>query len=249
MLLDSLITWLRGLLHIGAPALDTSSPGGGSSAGVVATAGEVAVRGETVYSVNGRDILRDGDRVSWSSGMAIDADGSPRAYHPDGSSGLDSLAAAGGPGRWWGVVTDASGQPVVQGPGQPAPGYYVSTTAFTVAGRDKADPTRYLDSERVAYIAIPPELTERLGVRVGDLAQVSYQGRQAWAVVGDVGPRGKIGEGSIALAVALGIPSSPRSGGVSSGVSYAVWAGSGKGLDRAQVADGAALAPLAQGLV
>lgn len=248
MLLDSIIAWVRGLLHIGAPALDTSSPGGGSSAAVVAAPGEVVVRGEVAYSINGRDVLRDGDRVSWSSGMAIDADGSPRAYHPDDKSGLDSLAAAGGPGRWWGVVTDANGQPVVQGPGQPAPGYFVSTTSFTVAGRDKTDPGRYLDSERVAYIAIPPELTERLGVRVGDLAQVSYQGRQAWAVVGDVGPRGKIGEGSIALAVALGIPSSARSGGVGSGVNYAVWVGSGKGLDRAQVADGAALGPLAQGL-
>jgi hypothetical protein len=56
----------------------------------------------------------------------------------------------------------------------------------------------------VPYIAVPPEVLG-LGVVVGDIALVSANGRQAAAVVADVGPRRKIGEGSIALARALGL--------------------------------------------
>jgi RecA/RadA recombinase len=52
------------------------------------------------------------------------------------------------------------------------------------------------------------------------------------AIYADVGPSNKIGEGSIALAEALGIPSSPRTGGVSSGIMYVVFPGSGNGKPR-----------------
>jgi hypothetical protein len=41
---------------------------------------------------------------------------------------------------------------------------------------------------------------------------------------------GKYGEGSIALARALGIPSSPRNGGCADGVTFVVFPGSSKGL-------------------
>src|SRR5690242_9239867 len=54
----------------------------------------------------------------YKSGMAIDADGAFRAYHPDDRLGLDSLAHAGRFGNWWALVTDngkSSGHPVVQG--------------------------------------------------------------------------------------------------------------------------------------
>src|SRR5947207_206279 len=44
-----------------------------------------------------------------------------------------------------------------------------------------------------------------------------------YAVYGDVGPANKIGEGSIALAAALGVPSSPKSGGVGHGIVYIVF--------------------------
>jgi hypothetical protein len=69
----------------------------------------------------------------YKSGLAIDADGAARANHPNDQLGLDSLAHAGHRGNWWALVTDnekTSGTPVVQGPADPAPGYYVSTTAL-----------------------------------------------------------------------------------------------------------------------
>ena len=39
----------------------------------------------------------------YESGMTIDADGAPNAYHPD-NTGLDDLANAGAPGRWEGLA-------------------------------------------------------------------------------------------------------------------------------------------------
>jgi hypothetical protein len=52
------------------------------------------------------------------------------------------------------------------------------------------------------------------------------------AIFADIGPKGRIGEGSIALADNLGIPSSPRHGGISSGAIYVVFPGSGNGRPR-----------------
>src|SRR3954453_23136110 len=65
------------------------------------------------------------------AGMAIDADGSPRAYHPRGSPpGLDFLANAGSSGNFFGIVTDRHGQPIVQSARDPAPGFFVSPTSL-----------------------------------------------------------------------------------------------------------------------
>src|SRR5580704_6176725 len=66
----------------------------------------------------------------YESGMTIDADGAPNAYHPD-NVGLDDLANAGTPGRWEGLAKDADGEPFIQGPADPFPGYYVSATALS----------------------------------------------------------------------------------------------------------------------
>lgn len=52
----------------------------------------------------------------FEAGMAIDADGAYRAYHPTPGKGLDFLANAGSPGNWWALVTDngkRSGNPVL----------------------------------------------------------------------------------------------------------------------------------------
>src|SRR5580704_6936292 len=68
--------------------------------------------------------------VLFNAGMDIDADGSPRAYNPVSSKGLDALANAGHPGNWWAIATTngkASGEPVIQVDPEPAPGFYVST--------------------------------------------------------------------------------------------------------------------------
>lgn len=76
---------------------------------------------------------------------------------------------------------------------------------------------RSLDPTRVPYVVIPIGYT---AAKNGELVVVQYGGRSVVAVVGDRGPRHKFGEGSMALAVALGINPSGTSGGVGSGVKY-----------------------------
>jgi hypothetical protein len=49
-----------------------------------------------------------------------------------------------------------------------------------------------------------------------------------------VGPASKIGEASIALAAALGIPSNPKNGGTAHGIVYIVFPGSQQGWPLSQ---------------
>lgn len=87
-----------------------------------------------------------------------------------------------------------------------------------------------LDPTKTPYFVLPGGFTAKhAGVKLGDIAAVIHAGKVVYAIYGDVGPTGKIGEGSIRLAELLGIPASPTSGGVSSGVFYIVFPGSGTG--------------------
>ncbi|MCC6979187.1 MAG: glycoside hydrolase family 75 protein [Candidatus Melainabacteria bacterium] len=87
----------------------------------------------------------------------------------------------------------------------------------------------YVNAETVPYFVLPGGQYKHLGIKLGDIAAVRYNGKVAFAVFADVGPRHKLGEGSIALAQELGIPASPRTGGVRGGVEYMVFPGSGNG--------------------
>ncbi len=88
---------------------------------------------------------------------------------------------------------------------------------------------RSVNAETVPYFVLPGGKYKDLGIKLGDIAAVRYNGKVAFAVFADVGPRHKLGEGSIALAQELGIPASPRTGGVRGGVEYLVFPGSGNG--------------------
>lgn len=185
---------------------------------------------DSVQLVDGAFVFR--------AGMQIDADGSPRAYHRDSTPGLDRLANAGKPGRWWGIACDPSGVPYVQKDTDPAPGFYVSTTSLFDRRYPESDPRRFVDAEHVPYVKIPRDLLKR-GAKVGDLCAVAYGGRLCLAIAADTGAHP--GEGSIALANALGIPSDPRHGGLSApAVSYCVLVGTSKPWPRAVEADAAA---------
>jgi hypothetical protein len=179
---------------------------------------------------------REGEQaLFFVAGMTIDADGSPRAYHPNGSPpGLDFLANAGSPGNFFGIVTDSHGRPVVQTARDPAPGFFVSPTSLQDPARRVENPRRYVDAGTIPYIALPGLVRDKGNVRLGDFATVRNRRneRVAHAIYADGGPSGKIGEGSMALAQALGIPSSPKHGGASSDVVYVVFAGSGNGRPR-----------------
>ncbi|GAA2237541.1 glycoside hydrolase family 75 protein [Streptomyces nogalater] len=102
----------------------------------------------------------------------------------------------------------------------------VFAAATAVLGSDG----RRLNAETLPYIVVPVPSRRwdhrASGVRGGSVAAVVYRDRVRYAVVGDTGPRDLIGEASYATARALGIRPDPRSGGVSSGVTYIVFRGS-----------------------
>ncbi|MEU0138227.1 glycoside hydrolase family 75 protein [Streptomyces sp. NPDC006296] len=83
---------------------------------------------------------------------------------------------------------------------------------------------RYLDSSRVPYVVVPGPSRlwnyAKAGIKGGGVAAVIHGGKVRYAVVGDTGPTGIIGEGSYALAKSLGIDPDPRTGGTPSGVTY-----------------------------
>ncbi|MBT2414813.1 glycoside hydrolase family 75 protein [Streptomyces sp. ISL-12] len=101
---------------------------------------------------------------------------------------------------------------------------FTASTAFTQSDG------RPLDAERLPYIVVPGADAawnhRDHGITGGSVAAVVYRDRVRYAVVGDVGPRGVVGEGSYALAEELGIRPDPRAGGVPSGVTYIVFKGS-----------------------
>jgi len=164
-------------------------------------------------------VWRADNAVFFRAGMQIDADGAPNAYHPGTASrpksgrppGLDDLRNAGASGNWYGVVTDdgkRTGRPVVQGATDPYPGFYVSPTALQDATLRATNPRRYVDSTAVPYVVLPGRVArdptsarfaDATGLALGDLGMVFQRGESSHCVYADVGPRGRIGEGSIAL--------------------------------------------------
>jgi len=169
----------------------------------------------------------------YESGMTIDADGAPNAYHPD-NTGLDDLANAGNPGVWEGLAKNANGEPIVQGPNDPFPGYYVSSTALADRSKAANDPARYVDASKIPFVVLPGGMARQLGARPGDFAAVfnPRNGKSSFAIFGDVGPFDRIGEGSMALADSLGIRSDARNGGARRGILYLIFPGSGNGSPR-----------------
>jgi hypothetical protein len=169
--------------------------------------------------------LRDTRAFFFVSGMTIDADGAPNAYNPD-DTGLDALANAGSPSHWDGIVSDREENPFIQQQTDPFPGYYVSCTSLADRTKNPADPTRYVDAAKVPYVVLPKEVADRGAARLGDFAMVMNlrNGRFSFAIYADMGT---LGEGSVALANALGIRSDARQGGTSGRILYVLFPGSG----------------------
>jgi len=169
--------------------------------------------------------IDDGAAILFRTGMTIDADGAPNAYNSQ-NTGLDDLANAGEPGHWDGIVASRDGEPFVQGPDDPFPGFYVSQTALVDWDKHITDPARYVDASKIPYIVLPGELSHQFGARLGDFAVVVNlrRGTAANAIFADIGT---LGEGSIALANKIGIWSDAREGGTRGGILYLVYPGSG----------------------
>jgi hypothetical protein len=183
-------------------------------------------------------LRHDSTFLAWENGLRIDVDGAPNAYGPN-NTGLDYTANAGKAGNWYGVVTDKDGDPYIQGPEDPYPGDYISATSLQDRTKAVDDPTRYVDARTVPYLAIPKNALTDYGAHVGDIgfAYCRRTGRFCAAIVADVGPKNKWGEGSPALARALGVPDNARHGGDEAGIVVCVFLGTARGWPRTDVAE------------
>jgi Fungal chitosanase of glycosyl hydrolase group 75 len=185
-----------------------------------------------------------GNALLYIAGLRIDADGAPNAYSPDDKGGLDRLANAGEPGRWWGLATDQFGRPFIQTGVDEFPGFYVSKTALTDPDvGDAADPHRYVDARAVPFVVLPggsraATALRDAGMKLGDLAIVYNlrTKRMTPAIWADNGPPTRLGEGSIRLAAKLGYTDmSPRTGGTSVRENvFLLFPGSSIGFPRSQ---------------
>ncbi|MGO9235425.1 MAG: glycoside hydrolase family 75 protein [Methylocella sp.] len=201
-------------------------------------AGGHVTRHVTAYRLTGSDA------AFYESGLAIDADGAPNAYHPSGSPpALDSLSAAGYPKSCNVLVClgrNATGSHrYAKASGGPFDGFYVSMTSLMNEQTDreghplhgKADFARYVDSTVVPYIAVASRAMRPFRLQRGTHStnapgEVAYvvnlrNGQTSPAIFADVGTNDTLGEGSVALAKSLGLSErqqSPTHGGLQSGI-------------------------------
>ncbi len=166
--------------------------------------------------------------------IALDADGSLFAYHPD-NIGRDDLRFASWPSGdedWRSILVPDPvdpQRPYVQREG-PAKGYFLSMTTLRCSVRVSTDPHAYVDSEVIPYLVFPADFLKIEGVGgFGDLAVARNltNGSSSWAIVADQGPaHHPLGEISIRLAENLGgVSVNPRNGdGIAPGlVEYIVF--------------------------
>jgi len=183
-------------------------------------------------------IREDAGRVWFTADADIDADGANgqsgkiAAYRVDGK-GSEALANGGMKlvngkvvcAQPWArdiVILGRDNQPRVF-PG----GIIASMTWYRHRALPADHPDAYVDSEVIPYIVVPPLIIQRTAGTVrGCRARITRGGMSVACVVADKGPRNKIGELSIAAARAIGLPSSPRSGGTERAeILYELWPG------------------------
>ncbi|MFF0225397.1 glycoside hydrolase family 75 protein [Streptomyces sp. NPDC004629] len=84
-----------------------------------------------------------------------------------------------------------------------------------------------LKADTLPYVVVPSPSGiwnyANAGIRGGGVVAVVYADKVEYAVVGDTGPTGIIGEASYATARALGIDPDPETGGADSGVTYVLF--------------------------
>jgi hypothetical protein len=165
--------------------------------------------------------LKDGSAV-FLGRLFIDADGAPKAYNVNDAVALDTLDNAGVPGNWWALATNAkdcgpTGKPILQGKGDPAPGYYVVLTSMVnPAINNCRRQASYVNAEKIPYVALSGKIRGFDYARnQGALALVVNlkTKKRAFAVFADQAPDYGIGEGSIYLGKQLGYNASPKTGG------------------------------------
>src|SRR5882724_4806618 len=142
--------------------------------------------------------------------MAIDVDGAPNAYGRRDSEALDNELnahrGAKSSGAIVGYLTESDGKtPIVQGPNDPCPGFYISTSGYEDKNNPrKEDPRRYVNAAEINYTLLATT-AKKAGVKLGDFCAVHSlrTGFTVYAIVGDTG-NSKGREGSLALLQRLG---------------------------------------------
>lgn len=141
--------------------------------------------------------------------MSVDVDGAPTSYGPDDKKALDNElnahVGAKKSGAIVGYLLDNKGKPIIQGSGDPAPGFFISTTAYHDVKNSKAtDPRRYVNAAEINYTVLATSAKKK-GVETGDFCVVHAikKNKTVFAIVGDTG-HASGAEGSLALLQRLG---------------------------------------------
>jgi hypothetical protein len=172
--------------------------------------------------------------IAFASQMQVNTDGAPDSYHPDdvGITHICNGVSVGASCTWkadcmtafrqaklegfrgptricfFAMVTGPDGVPLVQRDDQPKPGFFISTTALRQPGVSAEEPDAYLDSNEIPFVVIPSNWQRNAhhGLGLGDFVAVlrKSNGSLSFAIVGDLGPKQKLGEGSVALHQGLG---------------------------------------------
>jgi hypothetical protein len=190
------------------PGTVTVAPTAGTAA-AVATGGDESAGGPTAAQL----LARTAACVPVSAG----------SFDSEGDSGTAPVCGAAGAVYWTsGMAIDCDGQRSTRC-NEDTDCCFASQTAF------QQSDGRQLGSATLPYVVVPGASDTwnytGSGVQAGSVAAVIYNGRVVYAVVGDVGPTGMIGEGSYALAEQLGINPDARVGGAGSGVTFIVFTG------------------------
>jgi hypothetical protein len=119
--------------------------------------------------------------VAFASQMQVNTDGAPDSYHPDdiGITHICNGVSVGASCTWkaqclpefrqakaegfrgptkicfFAMATDTHGRPIIQGPTDPTPGYFVSITALHQAGADPRLLGAQLDANTASFDVIP----------------------------------------------------------------------------------------------
>ena len=105
-----------------------------------------------------------------------------------------------------GMQTDADGSPRAKEIDR----FGQLETAFTYP--NQSGQKKFVDAEKVNYIVLPgnnrsesDRFFRKMGIKLGDVATVLFDGKVEFAMFADVGPRNKMGEGSVHLVQTLGV--------------------------------------------
>jgi len=125
---------------------------------------------------------------------------------------------------WWTAGMSIACDGGSGAPCKSAPGYSPGTAGTDSLGNP-------LDASTLPFVVVPQASNGfdfmAAGLTYGSVVAVLYEDRLVYAILGDEGARGILGEGSYALALALGIDPNPATGGVATGVTYLAFTGAG----------------------